>query len=539
MTRTRLDRLADALLRHWVETLSVLCILFILANTLVPLDFGRTLPQSPKSRLLQVTFSRIAWTDLSANTALYAPLGFFGAWAARRRHRGGIRSAIRLVAGAGGMSLVTEVAQAFSPSRVSSIVDVVANALGAGLGVGLFHAAARSANALRHDVSGEWRATPLQTRAKAYVLLLLVLGSLPFSVSLDVNRMKDAWKNATWAPFAEYTRTVGSRLAGAPNSALSAAFVQRLHWEHALGDAAEAISFGVLVALLLPMLRIEYQFRRITSVLLTIWFSVLLASILSAIQFVVIGRGFHTTDWLFRMAGAALALVWMHIRPGRCAKPQCSIIQPCTPQTAAMWVMLLSTFIILSGFSPFKTRTGESAIQQAVRSEAFLPFFAYFRGRFDWAMHDLLGKGAAYLLLGASWAAMHHPDINRRSLRRRRPIESSMMIGLTLSVVIETAQVFILSRIPSLTDVLIAMVGCPLGAVAAIGFARLTPRASQERVPSDARGESDSRMPLADQLVGLLLEEAPHAPAETAPPPSDRKPVAQGDSMAGLPSRDR
>ncbi len=535
MTRTRLDRLADALLRHWVETLSVLCILFILANTLVPLDFGQPLPQSPKSRLLQVTFSRIAWTDLSANTALYAPLGFFGAWAARRRHRGGIRSAFQLIAVAGGMSLVTEVAQAFSPSRVSSIVDVVTNALGAGLGVGLFRAAARSATALKHDVSVEWRTTPLQTRAKAYVLLLLVLGSLPFSVSLDVNRMKDAWKNATWVPFAEYARTVGHGIAAAPDSTLFEAFAQRSRWEYALGDAAEAISFGVLVALLLPMLRIEYQFRWMTSALLTIWFAGLLASMLSAIQFVVIGRGFHTTDGLARMAGAAVGLVLMLIRPGRCAKSQRPIMQPCAPRTAAAWVMLLSTFIVLSGFIPFQTRNDDNPIQQAVRSEAFMPFFAYFRGRFDWAMRDLLFKGAAYILLGASWAAMYGRAPNQRSPRRRRPIETSMMIGLALSAVIEAAQVFILSRIPSLTDVLIAMVGCPLGALAAIAFARLTPPAAAERTSSEAGGEvrRRGREPLADQLVGLLLDEAPNAPREEVPQPSERKPVPREGRGAG------
>lgn len=535
MTRTRLDRLADALLRNWVETLSVLCVLFILANTLVPLDFGKPLPQSPKLRLLQVTFSRIAWTDLSANTALYAPLGFFGAWAASRRNRRGIRSAFQLVLAAGGMSLVTEVAQAFSPSRVSSIVDVVTNVLGTGLGVGLFIAAARSATALKHDVSVEWLATPLQTRAKAYVLLLLVLGSLPFSMSLDVNRLKDAWKNATWAPFAEYSRAAGENIPAEPDSAMFHAVMQRSRWEHVLGDAAEAISFGLLVAILLPMLRTEYQFRWMTCVLLTIWFAVLLATLLSAIQFLVIGRGFHTTDWLARMTGAALGLVWMHVRSTGFVKSERPIIQPCAPRTAATWVILLSTFIVSSGFAPFQAHSEDGAIQQAVGSEAFLPFFAYFRGRFDWAIHDLLGKGAAYVLLGASWAAMHSRKPDGRFKRRRRPIETSMMIGFALSAVIEIAQVFILSRIPSLTDVLIAMVGCPLGAVAATGFARLTPRAPVKLASLKARGGGRERepMPLADQLVGLLLEESPHAPSEEVPLPSDRKSVVQGGPGQG------
>jgi VanZ family protein len=83
------------------------------------------------------SISLTALRNALLNVALFVPAGFVFHAALREREVGSAGAAALVVLGAAGVSLAAESAQYFIPSRYSSIVDVVMNTGGAGLGVAL------------------------------------------------------------------------------------------------------------------------------------------------------------------------------------------------------------------------------------------------------------------------------------------------------------------------------------------------------------------------------------------------------------------
>ncbi|MCL6481447.1 MAG: VanZ family protein [Firmicutes bacterium] len=116
------------------RTLLCCAILIILLATLLPFSFQ---PYDPAQTVRQFE-SRFSmggwdWLGLLANVILFFPFGF-GAWMGLRdRYRHRVRLAAVGVLGSG-LSAVCELLQLFLPGRLTSLLDLVANTVGALLG---------------------------------------------------------------------------------------------------------------------------------------------------------------------------------------------------------------------------------------------------------------------------------------------------------------------------------------------------------------------------------------------------------------------
>lgn len=132
--------------------------------------------------------------DVLANVVAYVPLGWLCAHVATAdtRHRGGrIPLMLASVAAVALFSLVLEVAQSCQGNRVSSTIDWATNTAGAAIGTVLALLLPTLARFL------EPRATPaasanarLRVGAMAVVMLWLVVQTMPWSFTIDVNVLR-------------------------------------------------------------------------------------------------------------------------------------------------------------------------------------------------------------------------------------------------------------------------------------------------------------------------------------------------------------
>ncbi len=130
----------------------VFLILLIVYGSLYPWQFvAKTLPRNPLWILLHAWPAeplRYFVQDTAVNIALYAPLGFVAWFAFRKIVYAPVLLGLLL-------SIGLEMAQLFTPTRVTSMMDVTANVCGTALGVAL--AAVFDALALRRPFSSPWR----------------------------------------------------------------------------------------------------------------------------------------------------------------------------------------------------------------------------------------------------------------------------------------------------------------------------------------------------------------------------------------------
>jgi VanZ family protein len=119
-------------------------------------------------------------------------------------------------------------------------------------------------------------------------------------------------------------------------------------------------------------------------------------------------------------------------------------------------------------------------------------------GQLSWARAgrgDRISNVLLYLPLGFCLYLW----LNTR-FKRGRSVATATLLGTALSLAIEVAQVYLSSRVPSLTDLVLNAGGTLLGAIGGLGWVGLT---HLMHLPS--RAEKQSRDPGAALIVGLWL----------------------------------
>ncbi len=309
---------AAFLIRYSVECLAALTLLFILQAGLVP--FGLAIEDAGGGGRLSfdTKVSDTTFPDLVGNIFLYVPFGALLHASLCRMLPKAIPAWLTTVALCLSLSGGIEWLQAYSDTRVSSLVDVVANGVGAVLGASLSWVARRMVPVIVGAAVHEFHERPASALVKSYCALLVVFAALPFSFSLDTTRLKEAVKAAVFVPFgASLAETL--TLEALPEEAHTRA-VAHLQWQRMKRWsrwAAEGASFVVLVWLLRHLLRRVYGFNRRATTALVWWLCGLFALTLSLIQFPVVGRGLDVTDVLFRLIGVAGGLLTLPAGMGR------------------------------------------------------------------------------------------------------------------------------------------------------------------------------------------------------------------------------
>ena len=143
-------------------------VVFILYGSLFPFDYReRFYPGGPVAYLLSTWSDWDRRGDLLSNILLYMPFGFFATAAMPARMSGPLRAVLATIAGSL-MATCIEVTQFHDATRVTSMGDVYANAIGSAVGGA---AAASIAGAMRWPFVAELAAHPT-----ASLLLVMFFG---------------------------------------------------------------------------------------------------------------------------------------------------------------------------------------------------------------------------------------------------------------------------------------------------------------------------------------------------------------------------
>ncbi len=499
-------------LSHLIEVLTLLYTLFLLQLTLVPFDFSGMKGLESSGRLFAETFDDISTPNLVANITLFVVFGLLVHWCMMRRRLGVPFSAAITVGLAAALSLIVEWFQSYSAQRVSSAIDFACNIFGGSIGV-IFSTVYRFTlpRWLGRLVS-TFEQRPRVALTQCYVFLLLVFAASPFTYSVDLNWAKHCQEIATVVPFAEDTalsrEAEAAMRSGNHYDYVLTAYTRQRLWSSWL---AEAASFVVLAWGLYTLFRDDYLFSRWSCVSLVFWLGIPLAVILSGIQLFNVVRGFHSTDILFRVFGLTLGVVLRYVY---------GLVRSDQPKENALhyrWVARVGCaavflFIVFNGLLPWLPTNVQSFRDWGKGETEWLPFYAYFNGRFHLMLADMLSKGVSFAILG-SLAIFAMPGLACKPLRGR--IGLLALAGMCIAIPMEIIQYYKPVRVTSLTDVILAGIGAGTG-VALQHHLVIFYQFATEHYQRHCRRRKKIVRPV-DELMSSLLDSDLEAPVEEMP----------------------
>jgi VanZ family protein len=505
------------LVRRYVELLTILALLFVLQTGLVPFDFQSAADQVGAGNFFSSATSRLTLPDVISNIFLYVPLGMLLHWSlARRLHRIPATGLIAMALAAATSGLV-EWLQAYSAARVSSVIDLSSNVIGAAVGVSLSLTCRRIVPQLVGAAIAELQHRPQALMLKAYCLVLVVFAAIPFSFSFDTVRLKQAVRSANLIPFQAIAYDDAVMAGLLPKSAVNArAQLRWLNMRRWSRWTVECISFTVLAWLALTVLRDDYRFGTRASVAFVMYLGGAFALALTLLQLPIVSRACDVTDVLFRWIGVVLGLVARGWYLRRLGTGPARALDDFHRRAAKIGIAMLACYILYIGAIPFEFGGRGGGVKASIMSDSLLPFFAYYVARFDLMMSDAMQKFASYAvfaaLLAFCWSRRGDGKVDAR-------VFAVAAAGVSLSVYVEFVQAFIPVRVPSLTDPILAAAGCATGAVlvrqarSVYAFSQREPRAIDMPERSKARHEG-AALPRDDALIATLIDPDPNAPAE-------------------------
>ena len=498
--------------RHAVEVVAGVITLLIALLTLVPFDFALSGLATEQIKFFVDEAGEGATLNVFSNIALFVPLGIALEWTLRRRRWRGPFAFVGAIIGAVVLSGGVEWMQAYSPSRVSSWVDFVANVSGAAMGAALASATrwllalmfTRTVLALRKD--------PGEVLVKGYVLLLIGFAVMPLTFAVDGVRMREALRGARFVTFDELDAP-GQPFSG-PTSMQPG---EEKAWEANLRQrwigkwALECLSFAMLAWLVFPRLRGAYRFEVGTAGLLTIWVAVPFAVLLSVIQIPLLTRGFHVTDIIVRIFGAGVGLVIAILREngttGRSRLPLRSRVQ----RFGWIGVACATTWIVYSGLIPWIKLRGLDSFSDMAATIETIPFADYFHSRFDVVVADLVGILVSFAALGGllslSWRRL-------RACRAARRWLWTGLCGSALALPLEVAQLFIRTRIAGIEDVVLAGIAAAIGANVAARAVHFLKWALADEPGARLTATARPTWGPTDELIATLFDPRDDAPIE-------------------------
>ena len=375
---------------------------FILYGTTIPFDFSASSAQvaAKVQQVFEQPWQTASRMDIVSNVLLFLPWGFLcSIWLANR----GTGYAVSLIiASLTGLALsgFVEFLQLFTPTRITSLIDLATNSSGSLTGAVIGRPLARWASPLAKP----WLARVVSGRPMIAGSLLVAAGLLisdlaPYDVSIDVGHLKTSIKSARPIPF-------GPAVDGSESPAEPWSWAREtLTWImvgglfmlafgeagrtgfRAIGGSAVAAA-GLSLAIELLQLTIRSRVSDATSVVWSLCGATLGAMIVGR------SRVAESRRWL----GPAM-VIWFMI----------GMIEAWTPPNFA-WPE-----------------------RSVLSPERLVPFLVYYRRTDIYALADLISQTMFFVPLGALLAA-RFPRISAWAC---------VGIGLILGVVFETGQLFL------------------------------------------------------------------------------------------------
>jgi VanZ family protein len=402
-----------------IRWLLILYSLFILYGSFIPFHFTTNVEfiGSETSRFFILPYQNgiknFSTLDVVSNVLLFVPFGFL-----LLGSRLSVRSSLApllgvLLAWTYGFlfGLSIEIGQLFSPGRTASILDALCNAIGAFGGGVLGYVVFKSARAKVGQ-----RLLELILEQPSWVLLALAMvvpvaaSFYPFHLTLDVSTAWGNLKRTEWIPF-----------------------VGGFHrfWVDLVVE--KLIVFAIIGHLAYSSILHVVRSRS------KIWLlTILFALSLEGGKLLFVGRVPNVEDFVLNSAGGWLGVFIV----SRLATTRIIEERPTVILVAA-----LVALIAYSELTPFDWVASSQDIHATMLKIEWLPMGAYYRADLQSALFDLGKKCFLICPLGFLIAGF---DSRVPSAKRRRV---ALLIGVVLGWLLESSQLFLKSRVPSITDV--------------------------------------------------------------------------------------
>jgi len=422
--------------RRAMRWLLLLYCLFILYGSFIPFRFSAdaAFVHSQWVRFFAPPFvngiRQFSILDVVSNVLLLIPFGFL--WVGSeigRRILSRLFGAILTVSGLGFLfGVMIEVGQMFSPGRTASILDAVCNGFGAGIGGTFGYVIFR---ALRGYVGPAVTAI-IRQRPSLIVLLLLMMAVLadayyPFEITLDASTVWDNIKHIQWVPFV-----------GGPHRFWMDLVVEK-------GFFFAAISYLAIVDL--------RRYRLRTTAPLAWCLCVAFAFAVETGKLFFAGRAPNAENFILAGFGALIGIVL--VAPAA----ETAFLRRNSSLVLLVLVLAVQTY---SELSPFDWISSANELPARIAKIEWLPFGAYYGADPQSALFDL---GKKFFIVGPLGFIL-------ASQSRRKKLLASA-VGLLCGAALESCQIALRSRTPSVTDVLLFGVAAWLGAVVYERFLRI------------------------------------------------------------------
>jgi glycopeptide antibiotics resistance protein len=426
-----------------IATLAYLA--FVVYGSLVPLDWTPR-PFDEAWRAFQsMPFLRLGAGDRAdwvANILLMIPFGFLLTGVLDRLGAArGIAFALAFLA-ALGLALAIEFGQIFFPPRTVSVNDIVAEAIGAALGAGLW---VWRGDRLLRAISGWARSTHIEGRSAfllyGYVLALAIYNLLPFDLTLSLTELYGKWRSHR-VVFVPFSFPYGDAIDRALDMAL---------------DLAAWIPVGALA-----------RMARMGSAARVLAYCAGLAMGLEFLQLFVLSRVSDVTDVILAILGAGIGIVAArHLGLGPRGEPPAEARSKRGGSIAPWaWAVGYSMLILAALWFPFDFRFDPAFVRDRYAALWSVPFEKlYFQSEFR-AIATLTVKAALFVPLGLLIAM----GLSRTPAEQRRPaawLATTWVVAL--AALGEFGQVFLPGKYADVTDVLIGAGGAFVAALVVSG----------------------------------------------------------------------
>ena len=470
------DNLESRFLRYvYVNLLPCVTIAYLvplLWGSFVPFDFCSS-PAGSGSRLsiLGLAVVPVNLPDIASNIALYSIFGVLLHLSFLEKQYSRLMSFCSTAIIGIGISYLVEYSQIYSVSRVCSLADWFSNSFGTILGaiaVVISRPVSDSLDVIKRRFADQWREEiarrPSLILAKVCALVLFVSAVVPFDLTFSVDRLRDSVKSSHVVPF---DRAV--KLCTAPSAALSGSLEEIVQkrdiWQLWFDYAWLVGGYGVLAVLLCNYLvrhcRVDYG----RMALWTITACAMLAGACSFAQLFIISRPVDVTEIIFAISGAGvgvflcrpLSYAWSISRNLK------GKLQFDRPKLLAFSLTVFCLFTVAREWAPFAVDTSSESITAQVTDAEWIPLWSYQLGRLPVSIDDLINKFSRYIFLG--WLlCLYRQSVNNHRFRHSA-LGTAVAVGFFVSI-LELAQILLPTRLPAVTDVIIAVIGSFCGVVA-------------------------------------------------------------------------
>jgi VanZ family protein len=396
---------------------------FIVYATTLPFDFSASsdLIKSRLQRLWDNPMQGAYRRDVISNILFFMPWGFLlGLWSAQRGNSF-VAALIQAAFSASVLSTSVELIQLFSPTRTPSVIDVLTDTIGSGVGALVGWPVANwvwHALSIRIRQLATWR--PLAACSLAVVPALILAGLAPFRPRLELRELQTAIADVRLVPF-------GSTLQSDTPPA------EPWSW-------AREILTWVLVGALFTLAGRESGLRRSCAMFLAVSSVGLLSMVIQVLHLLIAKQRLDMTIVALALAGSAIGA-------SAVVRTQSGDARRWITHAGLLWALAAA----LAAWDPFRFAWPD---ESRLHLEMLVPFLTYFYTRNLDNLADVVIQALAFIPMGVLLAA--------RSWRQSAL--GAALTGLGVGALLEIGQVFIPARTPDITDVISSAVGALVGA---------------------------------------------------------------------------